>query len=54
MPSARVKVKVHGEVKEKNGEVKVKILVNAGYAVKRDTSAETSHPRKQLSYEQKA
>ena len=54
MPSARVRVKLYGEVKDKNGEVKINILVNAWYVVENDTSAETADLRMQLSYKQKA
>ncbi len=37
MHSAKVKVKVNGEVKDKNGEGKVKILVTVAYVLNRKT-----------------
>ena len=53
MPSARVKGKVNGEVKGRNG-VKAKIIESAGYVAGKVTSAEIADQIKQLSYEQKA
>jgi hypothetical protein len=50
----RVRVKVNGEMKGRNGEVKVKTFENAGSAVKKGTSAEIAAAKKLLSYEQKA